>query len=138
MPTGHPNIGERGHVKIKAIVGSPDKARLKEVEFLADGGSWYMVVQPAMVKELKLSPVASRTMVLADGRRFEAPLVVLYVRALDGESVALAAVADTPEPLLGASTMEDLGIAMDPTTGEATKVRAAGLMLTFSNDRRRL
>jgi len=120
----------------KCTIGSPDKTRLKEVEFLADGGSWYMVVQPAMVKELKINPVASRTMVLADGRKFEAPLVVLYVRVLDSESVALAAVADTPEPLLEISTMEDLGIVIDPTTGEATKVRAAGLMLMFSNDSR--
>jgi hypothetical protein len=32
--------------------------------------------------------------------------------------------------------MEDLGIAIDPTIGEATKVRAAGLMLMFSTDRR--
>jgi len=118
-----------GYVKIKAIVGSPDRARLKEVEFLADSGSWYMVLQPAIVEELKLSPAATRTMVLADGRKYEAPLVVLYVRALDRESIALAAVADTPEPLLGISTMEDLGIALDPSTGEATKVRAAGLML---------
>lgn len=122
-----------GYVKIKAVVGSPDKARLKEVEFLADSGSWYMVLQPAVVEELKLSPAATRTMVLADGRKFEAPLVVLYVRALDRESIALAAVADTPEPLLGISTMEDLGIALDPTTGEATKVRAAGLMLRYNH-----
>lgn len=125
-----------GYVKIKATIGSPDKARLKEVEFLADIGSWYMVVQPAVVKELKISPVAGRTMVLADGRKFEAPLVVLYVRVLDSESVALAAVADTPEPLLGISTMEDLDIAIDLTTGEATKVRAKGPMLMSSNDSR--
>jgi hypothetical protein len=32
--------------------------------------------------------------------------------------------------------MEYLGIAIDPTTGKATKVRAAGLMLMFSTDRR--
>ncbi len=95
-----------------------------------------MVIQPAVVKELKISPVASRMMVLADGRKFEAPLVVLYVRALDSESITLTAVADTPDPLLGISTMEDLGIAIDPTTGEATKVRATGLMLMSSNDSR--
>lgn len=120
---------DMGYVRIKATVGSPDKTRLMEVEFLADNGSWYMVLPPSIVSELKLSPVATRSLVLADGRRLEAPLVVVYVRALDSESIALAAVADSPESLFGTSTMEDLGIAIDPTTGEARKVRAAGLML---------
>jgi len=123
------NDEDMGYVKIKATVGSPDKARLREVEFLVDSGSWYMVLPPSIAEELKLTPVATRSLVLADGRKIKTPLVVVYVRALDGESVALAAVADSPEPLLGTSTMEDLGIAIDPTTGEARKVRAAGLML---------
>lgn len=118
-----------GYVKIRAAIGSPDKARLKEVEFLVDGGSWYMVLTPSIVEELELKPVATRSLVLAGGRKIEAPLVVVYVRALHSESIALAAVAESPKPLFGASTMEDLGIAIDPTTGEAKKVRPAGLML---------
>ena len=119
-----------GYVKIKATIGSPDKARMLDVEFLADSGFWYTVLPPSIVEELKLSPVATRSLILADGRRLEAPLVVVYLRALDSESIALAAVAESPEPLLGTSAMEDLGIAIDPTTGEARKVRAAGLMLS--------
>lgn len=117
-------------MKIKATIGSPDKARMLDVEFLTDSGSWYTVLPPSIVEELKLSPVATRSLILADGRRLEAPLVVVYLRALDSESIALAAVAESPEPLLGTSAMEDLGIAIDPTTGEARKVRAAGLMLS--------
>jgi predicted aspartyl protease len=69
---------------------------------------------------------------LADGRKFKAQLVVVYVKALDSESITLAAVAESPEPLLGTSTMEDLGIAIDPTTGEAKKVRVAGFMLKLT------
>jgi hypothetical protein len=49
---------DMGYVKIKATIGSPDNARLMDVEFLA--GSWYMVLTPSIVKELKLSPVATR------------------------------------------------------------------------------
>jgi len=122
-------IDDMGYMKIRATVGCPDGARLMEVEFLADNGSWYMVLPPSIVRELGLSPVATRSLVLADGRKLEAPLVVVYVKALEGESIALAAAADSSEPLLGTSTLEDLGIAIDPTTGEARKVRAAGLML---------
>jgi predicted aspartyl protease len=118
-----------GYVKIRATVGSPDRKRLKEVEFLADSGSWFMVLQPSIVKELGLTPVATRNVILADGRRFDAPLVVVYLKAFDSETVNLSVVADSPEPLFGISTMEDLGIEIDPTKGEAKKVRAAGLML---------
>lgn len=54
---------------------------------------------------------------------------MVYANALDGESIALAAVLESPEPLLGTSVMEDLGIAIDPTSGEARRVRASGLIL---------
>jgi len=117
------------YVKIKALVGPPDKSRLKEVEFLADTGSSYMVLLPVMAAELNLAPVATRILMLADGRKTGAPLVVVYAKALDGESIALAAVLESPEPLLGTSVMEDLGIAIDPTSGDARGVRASGLIL---------
>lgn len=118
-----------GYMRIKAVIGPPDKARLKENEFLADSSTWYMVLPPHIMEELGLNPVATRSLVLADGRRFEAPLIVVYVKALGGESIALAAIAETPEPLFETSIMEDLGIVVDLTTGEARRVRAAGLML---------
>jgi len=118
-----------GYVKIKAVIGLPDKSILKEVDFLADSGSWYMVLPPSIVEELKLSPVAKRTLTLVDGRKAEFPIVVVYVKALDSETITLAAVAESPEPLFGISTMEDLGIAINPVTGKAEKVRTAGLIL---------
>ncbi|QOJ78891.1 hypothetical protein IG193_00020 [Infirmifilum lucidum] len=59
-----------GFVRLKALVGSPDKTRLKEVEFLVDSSSWYMVLQPSTAEELALSPVARRKLVVADGRTF--------------------------------------------------------------------
>lgn len=110
-------------------MGPPDKSRLKEVEFLADTGSWYMVLPPLLAAELELTPVATRSLTLADGTKADAPLVVVYAKALDGESIALAAILKSPEPILGTSVMEDLGIAVDPVSGEARRVRASGLML---------
>lgn len=63
------------------------------------------------------------------GRKVELPLVVVYVQALGEETIALAAVADYLEPIFGTSIMEDLGIEINPVTGKAERVRAAGLML---------
>lgn len=119
-----------GYVKkIRAAIGTPDRRHLEEFDFLADSGSWYMVLNPELVKKLRLSPVATRTIVLADGREIEVELVVVYVRAFDRDTVTLAVISNTPELLFGTSTMEDLGISLDPVSGEAKPVRRAGLML---------
>lgn len=67
-------------MKVRTAVGSPDKARLREVEFLADSGAWYTVLPPSIVGELKLNQVAARSLVLADGRKIEAPFIDRFHR----------------------------------------------------------
>jgi len=39
---------------------------------------------------------------------------------------------DVPEPLLGVSTLEGLGIRVDPTTGKAEYSRSYGLAVLYS------
>ena len=114
-----------GFISISSRVGSPDKTKIKEVKFLIDTGSWYMVLQPTIAKEIGIESVGRTKLTLADKREVEADLAPVYVEVLGREMITMAAILDTPEPLLGTSTLEALGLALDPTTGEVKPVRPA-------------
>ena len=111
-----------GFIRILSKVGTPDRSRVMEVKFLVDTGSWYMVLRPNLAKELDLKPVGKVKLTLADKRVVEADLAPTYVSVLKREMITLAALMEVPEPLLGTSTLEALGLALDPTTGEVKPV----------------
>ena len=113
-----------GYVHVKALLGDPGRARTREISFLADTGAGYMVLQPNLAKELGLTPVGKTKAVVADKRVVEADVAPVYVKVLDREAIVLAAIMDSPEPLLGAFTLEVLGLAVDPSTGEVKPTRA--------------
>lgn len=66
---------------------------------------------------------------VADNRVVEADVAPAYVKVLDREAVVLAAIMDSPESLLGAFTLEVLGLSVDPSTGKVEPTRAFTMML---------
>ena len=114
-----------GFIRILSKIGAPDKSKVTELKFLVDTGSWYLVLQPSLARELDIRPVGKVKLTLADKREVEADLAPAYVGVLGREMITLAALMETPEPLLGTSTLEALGLALDPTTGEVKPVGPA-------------
>jgi len=55
---------------------------------------------------------------LADGKEVEVNLAPIYIELLGRGTHTLAAIIETPEPLLGTSVMEVLGLVVDPKSGE--------------------
>ena len=55
------------------------------------------------------------------------------IEALERETLVPVAIMDTPEPLLGAETLEALGLTIDTTIGElkATKPCSADYLLRW-------
>jgi len=51
------------------------------------------------------------------------------VYAMGREAIVFAAQVESPMPLFGAFTLEALGLAVDPSTGEIKPSRPAALML---------
>ena len=47
-----------------------------------------------------------------------------YVKILDREATLPVAIMDVPEPLLGVTTLEGLGLKVDPVGGSVEKTRA--------------
>ena len=119
-----------GYVKVRAKVGDPEQTRVREVEFLVDTGASYMVIPPSVAEELGLKLVKKTRVTLADKREVDAGYAFAYVRLLGREAPVTVLVFESPMPLLGAFTLQVLGLEVDPAREEVRPSRpfALGLM----------
>ncbi|MEM3430476.1 MAG: aspartyl protease family protein [Candidatus Bathyarchaeia archaeon] len=115
-----------GHVRVRGFIGRK-RSRMEEVEFLVDTGAFYTVLTPSLAKRLGLEAQEVSELTLADKRVVQAGVTVAYMRLLDREGVLPIAIMETPEPLLGVTALEGLGLKVDPTTGELQHSRPYGL-----------
>jgi len=67
--------------------------------------------------------------VLANKQEVEANISLAYIKILDREGVFQVIIMDVPEPLLGITTLEGLGIRVDPSTGKLEYSRPYGVAL---------
>jgi len=118
-----------GYVYIKGLLGDPAKRRVREVKFLADTGAGYVGLHPKLAEDLQLAPVGKTKVVVVDNRVIDVEVTPVYVKVLDREAIVMAAIIESPEPLLGAFTLEVLGLSVEPSTGEVKPTRAFTIML---------
>jgi len=119
-------VSTLGYVRVRGLIGRR-RREAEEVEFLADTGSFYTVIPSALAEELKIKAVEKTELILADKRRVEAGITVAYMKLLDRDGVLPVAIMDSPEPLLGATALEGLGLRVDPVTGRLEHSRPYGL-----------
>jgi len=113
-------------VRVKGLVGS-DQQHARKIELLVDTGAFYTVIPPAAAKELGVEVYKTTSLTLADKRQVEAGIGLAYMKFLDRDGVLPVAIMDSPEPLLGVTALEGLGLRVDPTTGELQRSRPYGL-----------
>jgi len=118
-----------GHVYVNARVENPVEGVSREYRFLANTGASYMVLREAEFNELKLKPIGVVKFTLADGRTVEAPIAPVKVHVMGREAMVFATRVESPMPLLGAFTLEALGLAVDTSTGEVKPSRPVALLL---------
>jgi len=90
-----------------------------EIEFLIDSGAVYSVVPSRILKKLGIKPIATEEFRLADGsaiRRKKGIALFKYQRHTGGADVIFGQRGDSN--LLGAFTLESLGLALDPLKRE--------------------
>ena len=100
-----------------ANVARPDDMR--SVEFLIDSGAIYSVVPSTILDELGVQPVKTEGFRLADGSKISRRKGVALFRLKDlvgGADVIFGEPGDSN--LLGAFTLEALGLALDPLRRE--------------------
>jgi clan AA aspartic protease len=112
--------GAVGLTVLKIEVGNPASPEVTEsVEFLIDSGAIYSVVPTPILEKLGIKPLAEEEFRLADGSkvvRKKGGAVFRY-----GERVGVADVIFGEEgdhKLLGAFTLEALGLVLDPLRRE--------------------
>ena len=92
-----------------------DGGRSVDVEATVDTGAMYTMLPARTLRDLGVEPIGSRTFLIADGS--SVAMEVGEARAtIDGESVMtiVAFGQDNAPPVIGAYTLEGLGLAVDP------------------------
>lgn len=104
-----------GIFRYRIEVGRTEAGPFIPVDAVVDTGATCTVLPRPIVAELGLEPRKQREFVLADGRRVTRGLASVFVR-LDGDVMSTPCVLDdeAAEALLGAVTLEEFGLAVDP------------------------
>ena len=101
-------------------VGNPaNPAITKTIEFLIDSGAIYSVVPIKILKELGIKPVAREEFRLGDGSKIvrkKGIALFKYGKSIGGADVIFGEAGDSQ--LLGAFTLEALGLVLDPLKRE--------------------
>ena len=118
-----------GTFRITAQVGSLTGDRLQPVELLVDTGASYTQVPASFLQRLGVLPRARRRFRLADGRQIELEIGQARIQ-LDGDEGITVVVfgPDGAGAVLGAVTLEELGLAVDPLNQRLVPVE--GLLMT--------
>ena len=114
-----------GFVKVAGLIGR-SREELREVTFLADSGSFYTLMGPSLAQELGIEATVTGPVVLADSRTIQIGLAMAYLRLRDREGAVPVGILEVPEPLLGVTALEALGLKVNPVEGTLEETRAFG------------
>jgi predicted aspartyl protease len=104
-----------GLVKVKAQIG-PNREQLSEIEFLVDTGGFYSAIFSALRDQLELAAGVLERTQLADSSVVEVEVTLAHLRLNGREGAIPVEIMNVPEPLLGASALEVLGMKVNPVT----------------------
>ena len=105
-----------GVFKVPIEIGNLPASRFETVETLVDTGANYTMIPRSTLAGLGISPGWQRMFALADGRERLFDMAHASVR-LDGVTSPTIVIfgEESVTPLLGAYTLESLGLAVDPS-----------------------
>jgi len=109
-----------GLTVLEVEVGNPSRPdETRPLEFLIDSGAIYSVVPTSILEELDIRPISEQEFRLADGSkvvRKKGIALFRYGKRVGGADVIFGEPDDSM--LLGAFTLEALGLALDPLKRE--------------------
>jgi len=122
-----------GFVKVRVKIGNPEKPGVsKEVELIADTGAIYTVVSKKVLEELDIRKRGKRKFKLANGRVVEREVGIIEIEVK--KTVAYTTVffgEESDTQVLGVTALEELGMQVDPITGELKPMEL--LLLEYKN-----
>lgn len=95
-----------------------------ELDFLIDSGAFHSLVPSRVLLDLAVEPYRSVDIILADGSKMTRKVGDLYFE-LNGEGAVAPVIfgEEGEEPLLGATTLEALGLVLNPLKRELYPMR---------------
>jgi clan AA aspartic protease len=112
-----------GHVTVRVVLTSPyDPARSVVEEALIDTGATRSVIPARLAEALGLQAIGHARVRTASGEE-ELPLSWAFVEIAGKKDVSSLLVSDKLDRvLIGVVTLEAMGLAVDPTSGELKEV----------------
>ncbi len=125
-------VNSMGIFRVKAMIWNPsNRAKTVDVELAVDTGSTYTVLPSSLLNTLGVKPIRNVKLKLANGKVVEKPLGEIGIE-IEGRCASATPVVFGDEGvfLLGAVTMEQLGLAPDPIEKKLKPVEA--LLMTHA------
>ena len=122
-----------GYVKVKVKVRNIYEPKEEaELELLADTGAIYTIIQRKQLQTLNIKPRGKRRFKTTDGRIIEREVGLAEVE-IQGQSTHSTIVFGEPKDtqVLGVTTLEELGLQVDPVTGELKPLELLLLSMNF-------
>ena len=120
-----------GIVHIKGIVRNiKDERKKSELEFLVDSGAQYTLLPKDVVKNLNLKPTREQEFILGDGQLVKRKIGEAYVE-IQGEKQPTTVILGEKDDsaLLGAVTLEQMGLILDPFNRQLRPMKAILMQL---------
>ena len=121
-----------GYVKVKVIVRNIHNPDLKaELDLLVDTGAIYTILNRERLSRLGVEPRDKRRFKTADGRVIERDVGAAEIE-IKGHSTYSIVILGEPSDaeVLGVTTLEELGLQVDPVSGELKPLEL--LLLRFN------
>lgn len=118
-----------GTFTVRATLSHPEHPEARVIlDLLVDTGATWSLIPPEAARSLGVQPSGTRAVRTADGRRLDLPMAEVRF-TIDGRSLTTPCLIGAPgaPALLGAVTMEALGLAPDPV--QKILVPVTGLLL---------
>lgn len=97
-----------------AIINPGQSDKEQVFEFLVDSGAVYSVVPSSDLQDLGIEPTSTETFILANGERIEKRVGNAFFRFDEKVRAAPVIFGEPDVYLLGATTLEALGLILDP------------------------
>ena len=106
-----------GLVKATGQIGRT-RDELVEIDFLVDTGGFYTAIPPRLRERLRLVPGPLGQTQLADSSIVDVELTWAHLKLNGRQGFIPVEIMDVPEPMLGVTALEALGMKVNPVSGE--------------------
>ena len=123
-----------GYVKIEVKIRNIHKPKLEDItQLLVDTGSIYTILNSKRLEKLDVKPRGKRRFKTADGRIIERAVGAAEIEVKDQSAYSIVVFGEESDTeVLGVTTLEELGLQVDPVTGELKPLELLLLKLALT------